>query len=107
MYWAKSCPSHARVQGEEQLLQLVERLGHRVRAPGLLEGFLRGIEVVDDQLRLAALVLECDRGDLPVLATFLVGPGEARMRRHVEVRTEERHGLRGRRVAEHETVRAP
>ena len=59
-----------------------------------------------DQQRLAAFFLEGHRGDGPTVATFFIGPDEARVRCHFEVPAEERHGLRGS-VAEHETVLAP
>ena len=75
-------------------------------ADGLVESFLRGIELVQDQQRLATLFLEGHRGDGPAAATFLVGPDEARVRCHFDVSAEERHGLRGA-VAEHEAVPAP
>ena len=42
--------------------------------------FLRGIEAVHDQQRLAACFLERYRRDLPTVATFFIGPDEARMR---------------------------
>src|SRR6185437_943777 len=50
-----SSPSHARAQGNEKLVQLGERLHHRVRraSTGSVESFLRGIELVHDQQRLA------------------------------------------------------
>ena len=45
-----------------------ERLDHRIRRPGAgsVESFLRGIELVHDQQRLATLFLECHRGDRPM-----------------------------------------
>src|SRR6185295_11099181 len=98
-------PSHARAQGEEKLVQLRERLDRRIRRPGAgsVESFLRGIELAHDQQRLATLFLEGHRGDGPTLTTFLIGPDEARVRCHFEVRAEERHGI----VFELETVLAP
>jgi hypothetical protein len=46
---------------------LLERLAHRIRRPGAgsVESFLRGIELVQDQQRLAASFLEGHRGDGP------------------------------------------
>ena len=40
----------ARAQGDEKLVQLLERLDHRIRRPGAgsVERFLRGIELVHD-----------------------------------------------------------
>src|SRR6266478_6228804 len=61
-------PSLARAQGDEEFVQLLERLGHSIHAPGgegTVENFLRGIEVVHDQQRLAAFFLERHRGDGP------------------------------------------
>src|SRR5688572_32388893 len=97
--------SHARAQGDEKLVQLLERLDHRIRRPGAgrVESFLRGIELVHDQQRLATLFLEGHRGDWPTLTSFLIGPDEARVRCHFEVRAEERHSI----GFELETVRAP
>src|SRR5687767_12684305 len=73
-----SWPSRARAQGEEKLVQLRERLDHRIRRPGAgsVQSFLRGIELVHDQQRLATLFLECHRDDRPTLTTFLVGRSE-------------------------------
>src|SRR5688572_25716690 len=100
-----SCASHARAQGEEKLVQLRERLDHRIRRPGAgsVESFLRGIELVHDQQRLATLFLECHRGDRTTRTTFLIGPHEARVRCHFEVRAEERRSI----GFELETVLAP
>src|SRR6188508_1812532 len=63
----------ARAQGHEKFVQLRERLDRRIRRPGAgsVESFLRGIELVHDQHRLAALFLECTRGDRPIFTTFL------------------------------------
>jgi len=51
-------------QGEEKLVQLRERLDHRIRRPGAgsVESFLRGLELVHDQQCLAMLFLEHDAG---------------------------------------------
>src|SRR2546430_13171371 len=51
--------------------------------------------VVHDDLRRALFFLERHRGDGPIALTFVIGPDEARGRRHFEIGTEERHGLRG------------
>src|SRR6188474_3446179 len=86
-----SWPSHARAQGDEKLVQLLERLSHRIRRPraGGVESFLRGIELVQDQQRLAAFFREGHRRD-GTLSTFLIGPDEARVRCYFLVRAEER-----------------
>src|SRR6476620_4757395 len=77
-----SWPSHARAQGDEKIVQLLERLAHRIRRPGAgsVERFLRGIEFVHDQQRLATFFLEGHRGDRPTVTTFRVGPHETRVR---------------------------
>src|SRR5678815_4102928 len=41
----------------------------------------------------ATSLLEGHRGDGPTLTTFLIGPDEARVRCHFEVRAEERHAM--------------
>src|SRR4030095_4839982 len=84
-----------RAQGDEKLVQLRECLDHRIRRPGAgsVESFLRGMELVQDQQRLATLILECHRGDRTTLTTFLVGPHEARVRCHFEVGAEERQTI--------------
>ena len=56
-----------------------------------------------DQQRLATLFLECHGGDRTTLTTFLIGPHEAGVRCHFEVRAEERHSI----GFELETVLAP
>ena len=58
---------------------------------GSVESFLRGIELVQDQQRLAAFLLEGHRRDGPILATLLIRPDESRVRCHFEVLAEERH----------------
>jgi hypothetical protein len=58
----------ARAQGDEKLVQLLERLAEPTRTPGgdgTVESFLRGIEVVHDDQRLATSVFEGHRGDGP------------------------------------------
>lgn len=99
--------SYARAQGDEKLVQLRERLGHSTLHPGdgTVESFLRGIEFVHDQQRLATFFLEGHRGDGTVV-TFVISPNEARGRYHFDVPAEERHRLRGP-MAELETVPAP
>jgi hypothetical protein len=87
-------PSGARVERDDHLVQLLERLAHRPRAPGLdtgVERFLRRVEVAQDEQRLAVLLFEGDRRDGAPVTPFVVRPDEARVRRHVEVATEERH----------------
>src|SRR5262245_6580633 len=98
-----SLPFRARAQSDEKLVQLLERLAHRVRRPsaGSVESFLRGIELVHDQQRLATLFLEGHRGDRPRVTTFLIGPDEARVRCHFDVPAKEIHP-----VAEPQTVSA-
>src|SRR5690349_19077863 len=87
-----SWPFRARVQGEEKLVQLREGLHRRIRRPGAgsVESFLRGIQLMHDQQRLAAAFLEGHGGDGPIGTAFLIGPGEARGRCHFEVGAEER-----------------
>src|SRR5215831_13540013 len=89
-----SRPSHARAQADEKLVQLLECLAHRIRCPGAggVESFLRGIEFVQDQQRLATFFLEGHRGDGTVI-TFVISPDEARVRYHFDVPTEEHHRL--------------
>ena len=72
---------------------------------GAVERFLRGIDFMHDQERLAPFVLEGHGGDGAVV-TFLIRPDEARVRRHLKVLTEERHRLRAL-AADLETVSAP
>src|SRR5882762_6972360 len=78
-------------QSDEKLVQLRERLGHPKLRPGVgIESFLRGIEFVHDQQRLAAFFLEGHRGD-GAAVTLLIGPDEARVPCHLVVLAEERH----------------
>src|SRR5262245_44131477 len=102
-----SWPSQTRAQCGDKLVQLLECLARRIRRPGAgsVESFLRGIELVQDQQRLAAFFLEGHRGDGPILTTFVIGPDQARVRCHLDVPAEERHRLWI--VTEHQTVRAP
>src|SRR6187401_2786110 len=81
--------SRACAQGDEQLIQLRERLDRRIRRPGAgsIESFLRGIQLVHGEERLAILFLEGHRGDGTVF-TFFIGPDEARVRYHFLVCTE-------------------
>src|SRR6185436_12196503 len=90
----RPCPRSSPAQGGEHLVELRERLAHRIRRAGAgsVERFLGGIELVQDQQRLAAFLLEGDRGD-GTLGTFLVGPDQARGRGHFEVPAEEREGF--------------
>src|SRR5262245_11438410 len=100
-----SLPVRIPTQADEHLVQLLELLAPSTRAPGgdgFVESFLRGIEVVHHQQRLAVFLLERRRGDGPV--TFVVGPDEARIQRQFEVLAEERH--LGALMAEHQPVRA-
>lgn len=71
-----------------------------------VESFLRGIEVVHDDESLGASFIERHRGDSPTLASFVIRPDEAGLRRHCDVPAEERHRLLGGRMAEHKTVGA-
>src|SRR5262245_66677512 len=87
-----SRPSRTRDAGDDELFQLLERLGHRIRAPGAsVERFLRGVEVTQDQQRLAAFFLEGHRSHGPAVITFFVRPDETRVRCHFEVLAVERH----------------
>src|SRR5262245_14904518 len=99
--------SQIRAKGAEKLVQLLERLDRRIRytGAGSVESFLRGIEFVQDQQRLAIFFLEGHRGDGPTVTTFVVGPDEARVRYHFDIPAEELVRFRGI-VAEHETVPA-
>ena len=96
-----------RAEGDEELVELRELFGHPAfhAGEGTVERFLRWIELMQDQHRLAVLFLEGDGGGGRVVA-FFVGPDEARVRDHFEVSAEERHGLRVT-EAEHEAVFAP
>jgi hypothetical protein len=74
---------------------LLECLGDPTRAAGSngsVESFLRGIEVVHDEQRLATSFFEGHRGDGTVV-TFVIRPDEAGVRYHFDVPTEERHRL--------------
>lgn len=62
-----------------QLLELLGQRSGRFSGDRFVEGILRGIEVGNDHHGLPRLLFEGDRGDLPVLPTFLVGPGQARV----------------------------
>jgi hypothetical protein len=66
-------------------------LAHRIRrpGPGSVESFLRGIEFVQDQQRLATLFLEGHRGDGSNVTTFVIGPDEARVWCHFDIPAEE------------------
>src|SRR5260370_42373106 len=79
-------------QGDEKLVQLIERLDHCIGCSGAgsVERFLRRMALVQDHQRLATLFLEGHRGDRPALATFLIGPREARIRLHLEIRAAKR-----------------
>ena len=74
---------------------MLERLAHRIRGPGAgsVESFLRGIEFVQHEQRLATFFLEGHRGDGSTVTTFVIAPDEARVRYHFEVFAEE-GGLR-------------
>src|SRR5262249_40058744 len=73
----------------------------------VIERSLRGMELVHDDQRLAAPLLEGHRGHRPILTALLVGPREARVWSHLEIPAVERGALRGGAVAKHEAVRAP
>src|SRR5215831_956300 len=87
--------SRALTQRDEKLVQLIECLAHCIgcSSAGSVERFLRRIALVQDHQRLAALFLEGHRGDMPALATFFIGPREARIRLHFDIRAEKRGGL--------------
>ena len=79
-------------QLDEQLIQLREGLGHRIRratATVGLERFLRGKDLAHDKQRLAICLRQGDRRDGAVLSAFFVGPDDARWRCHLEVPAEE------------------
>src|SRR4051812_2252859 len=99
--------SSSGAERDEELVQLPERLAQSLpEADALVGGLLRRMELVQDQQRLAPLLLEGHRGDGLTALTLLVGPDEARGRCHLEVLAEERHRLRAL-EAEHEAVTAP
>src|SRR5262245_59695035 len=86
-----STASLARAKADEQLVQLRERLGHpgrRSRCDRRVERVLRGIAIVHDDSRPPARFLECHGRDLATLIAFVVGPGQARRRGHLEVTAE-------------------
>jgi len=56
---------------------------------GGVERFLGRMALAQDHERLAVLLLESHRGDRPALATFFIGPREARVRLHFDIRAEE------------------
>src|SRR5262249_2553582 len=74
------------VQSYEKLVHLRERLDRRIRRTGAgsIESFLRRIEFMHDQQRLATFFFEGHRGDGTVV-TFLISPNEARVRCHFDV----------------------
>src|SRR5262245_9184926 len=82
----------ARAEGDEERIELLEGLAHPVLVAGPgVESFLRWIEVVHDHQRLACLFFEGHRGDGTAVSAFLIGPDEACVWLHFDVRTEERH----------------
>src|SRR3954463_13413852 len=87
--------SRALTQGDEKLVQLIERLDHCLGCSGAgsVERFLRRMALAQDHQRLAALLLEGHRGDRPAVATLLIGPREARIRLHFDIRAEKRDRL--------------
>src|ERR1700733_10759258 len=94
-------------QRDEKFVQLRELTADPACAPrrdGLVESFLRGIEVAHDDEGLGATLLEGYRCDGPTSAIFVIRPDEAGVRYHFDVLAEERHGLVRGGVAEHETV---
>lgn len=83
----------ARAKGGEKFIQLPELFGHRPfhARTGFVARFPGRIEFAQDQQRLAAFRrLEGDRGHGAVFA-FVIGPDEARGRRHFEIFAEEGH----------------
>src|SRR5690349_5408085 len=82
-------------QLEEKLVELRERLVRCIRRSGAgsVESFLRRIKLTHRQQCLAAFFLQGHRRDGPILATFFIGPDDARMRCHFEVPAEELHPL--------------
>src|SRR5450432_1456881 len=99
----------ARAQGDDELVQLLERLevpSMRPGGHGLVERGLGGIELGHDDERLAGFFLESHGGDGPTVTPFLICPHDARVRCHFEVTPEEWQRLWGSRVTEHEAVLA-
>src|SRR5687768_11997594 len=100
-------PSRARAQRDKKLVELLELLGKctcTFGGDGGVERFLRGIEVVHDDLCLAASFFEGHRGDGAVRA-LVIAPGEARRWCHLEVLAEERYGFRV--PGKHQSVPTP
>src|SRR4029434_8135608 len=81
---------------------------HHIRRPcaGSVESFLRGIELVQDEQRLATFFLEGHRSDGPTVTTFVIGTDEARVRCHFDIPAEDLVSVGGI-VAKHQTVPAP
>src|SRR3954462_7005573 len=92
---------------DEKLVQLIEGLDHCIGCSGAgrVERFLRRIGLAQDHQRLAALFLEGHRGDRPPLATFVIGPREARIGLHFDIRAEKR-GRLGATMVEYQFVLA-
>src|SRR5688572_25018745 len=86
---------YARSQGDEKLVQLIERFDHCIGCSGAgsVERFLRRIALAQNNQRLAVRFLEGHRGDRAALATFFIGPREPRMRLHFDIRAEKRGWL--------------
>src|SRR5689334_652879 len=87
--------SRALTQRDEKLVQLIERLDHCIGCSGAgsVKRFLRRILLAQDHQRPATLFLEGHRGDRPALATFFIGPREARIGLHFDIRAERRDRL--------------
>src|SRR4051812_37253683 len=91
---------------DKKLVQLIERLDHCFccSSAGGVERFFRRMALAQDHQCLAAPFLEGHRGDRSALATFFIGPREARIRRHFDIRAEKRDRFWG--VVEYQTVLA-
>src|SRR3984957_715150 len=101
--------SRVQAQGDEKLIQLLERLANSTRTTRRnrsVESFLRGIEVVHNDQRLVTAFFKGHCGDGPAFTTFLIRPDEAGMRCHFDVSAEEFHWPLRSGVTECETVRA-
>src|SRR5688500_9419021 len=69
-------------EGDEQLVELTERLVQRIGRAGAggVERFLRRVELAQRQQGVAVSLLERHGGDGSAVATLLVGPHQARIR---------------------------
>src|SRR4051812_43224856 len=79
---------------DEKRVELLELLAKPTRASGLdgfVESFLRGVEVAQDDQRLAGSFFERHRGNGATFTPFVVRPDEAGGRGHFDIPAEEGH----------------